>query len=77
MLAEGFDFVCVDFYEIDGHVYFGEITFTPAAGNLHRRRPHKFERRKKISPVEKFTAGIFCAIIAAKISRTLRRLSDA
>ncbi len=33
-LAEGFAFVRVDFYEIDGRVYFGEMTFTPAAGNL-------------------------------------------
>jgi len=33
-LAEGFAFVRVDFYEIDGHVYFGEMTFTPGAGNF-------------------------------------------
>lgn len=32
-LAEGFAFVRVDFYEIDGKVYFGEMTFTPGAGN--------------------------------------------
>ncbi len=34
-LAEGFDFVRVDFYEVDGHVYFGEMTFTPGAGNFY------------------------------------------
>lgn len=34
-LAEGFAFVRVDFYEIDGKVYFGEMTFTPGAGNFH------------------------------------------
>ncbi len=34
-LAEGFAFVRVDFYEIDGRVYFGEMTFTPGAGNFH------------------------------------------
>ena len=34
-LAEGFDFVRVDFYEIDGKVYFGEMTFTPGAGNFY------------------------------------------
>ncbi|MBR4151370.1 MAG: hypothetical protein IKT98_00240 [Selenomonadaceae bacterium] len=34
-LAEGFSFVRVDFYEIEGRVYFGEMTFTPAAGNLY------------------------------------------
>lgn len=34
VLAEGFSFVRVDFYEIDGEVYFGEMTFTPGAGNF-------------------------------------------
>ena len=34
VLAEGFAFVRVDFYEIDGEVYFGEMTFTPGAGNF-------------------------------------------
>lgn len=34
-LAEGFAFVRVDFYEIDGKVYFGEMTFTPGAGNFY------------------------------------------
>ncbi|MBO4780091.1 MAG: hypothetical protein J5497_05595 [Selenomonadaceae bacterium] len=33
-LAEDFAFVRVDFYEIDGKVYFGEMTFTPGAGNF-------------------------------------------
>ncbi|MBR4903240.1 MAG: hypothetical protein IKZ53_01050 [Selenomonadaceae bacterium] len=33
-LAEGFAFVRVDFYEIEGKVYFGEMTFTPGAGNF-------------------------------------------
>lgn len=31
-LSEPFEFVRVDFYEIDGQVYFGEMTFTPAGG---------------------------------------------
>ena len=31
-LAEGFIFVRVDLYEIDGRVYFGEMTFIPGAG---------------------------------------------
>ena len=31
-LAEGFVFVRVDLYEIDGRVYFGEMTFIPGAG---------------------------------------------
>ena len=34
-LAEGFAFVSVDFYEIEGKVYFGEMTFTPGAGNFY------------------------------------------
>ena len=33
-LSEGFAFVRVDFYEIGGRVYFGEMTFTPAAGSM-------------------------------------------
>lgn len=31
-LAQGFDFVRVDFYEVNGKPYFGEMTFTPAGG---------------------------------------------
>ena len=34
-LSEGFAFVRVDFYEIEDKVYFGEMTFTPAAGNFY------------------------------------------
>lgn len=34
-LAEGFAFVRVDFYEIGGKVYFGEMTFTPGADNFY------------------------------------------
>ncbi|MBE8952925.1 MAG: hypothetical protein SR1Q7_07255 [Quinella sp. 1Q7] len=71
MLAKGFAFVRVDFYEIDGHVYFGEITFTSAAGNLHRRRPHKFERPIKISHVGNLRRGFFCAIITEKFFNRL------
>lgn len=32
MLACGITFVRVDFYNVDGHIYFGEITFFPASG---------------------------------------------
>lgn len=32
VLSEGFPFVRVDFYEIDGVIYFGEMTFTPNSG---------------------------------------------
>lgn len=31
-LAEGFPFVRVDFYNVQGKIYFGEMTFYPAAG---------------------------------------------
>lgn len=31
ILAEGFDFVRVDLYEVKGKIWFGELTFTPAA----------------------------------------------
>ncbi len=32
LLSTGFPFVRVDFYEIQGRMYFGELTFTPAGG---------------------------------------------
>jgi hypothetical protein len=32
MLGRDFEFVDVDFYEVDGRVYFGEMTFSPAGG---------------------------------------------
>ena len=31
-LAEGLGFVRVDFYEVEGRLYFGEMTFTPESG---------------------------------------------
>ncbi|WP_106475803.1 ATP-grasp fold amidoligase family protein [Phytohalomonas tamaricis] len=31
-LAEGFSYVRVDFYIVEEHIYFGEMTFTPTAG---------------------------------------------
>ncbi len=31
-LSKGIRFLRVDFYEVDGHVYFGELTFYPLAG---------------------------------------------
>lgn len=32
LLSEGIDFVRVDLYNIDGNIYFGEMTCTPASG---------------------------------------------
>lgn len=37
-LCKDFKFVRVDFYEIDGKVYFGELTFIPSAAYIHYRR---------------------------------------
>ena len=31
VLSSDFDFVRVDLYDVDGKIYFGELTFTPAA----------------------------------------------
>ena len=33
-ISEGFSFVRVDLYNINGKIYFGEMTFTPAAGYI-------------------------------------------
>ena len=33
-LCEEFIFVRVDFYEIAGKIYFGELTFMPSTGNV-------------------------------------------
>jgi hypothetical protein len=42
-LAKGLDFVRIDFYEIGGKPYFGEMTFTPEAG-LGRFDPPENDR---------------------------------
>ena len=36
-LAQGFKFVRIDFYCINGFPRFGEMTFTPCSGNLELR----------------------------------------
>ena len=43
-LSEGLDFVRVDIYSIDGKIYFGEMTFMPAAGSF-RLMPEDWENR--------------------------------
>lgn len=43
VLGKGFDFVRIDFYEIGGKPYFGEMTFTPEAG-LGRFDPPEIDR---------------------------------
>ncbi|GKS58316.1 glycosyl transferase [Nitrospira sp.] len=41
-LASGLDFVRVDLYNIAGHIYFGEFTLTPTAGEL-RLKPASWD----------------------------------
>jgi hypothetical protein len=38
-LSEGFDFVRVDLFNVDGRIYFGELTFTPSAGWIRFEPP--------------------------------------
>ena len=38
-LSRGIPFVRVDFYEVNGKLYFGELTFYPSAGFDKKRRP--------------------------------------
>ena len=63
-LAEGFPFVRVDFYEIDGQVYFGEMTFTPGAGNFYYKSEGTDEylgsllTLPKITPPPQLTSGV-------------------
>lgn len=42
-LGKDFTFARVDLYDVDGHVYFGEITHNPGGG-LVRLRPRAFDR---------------------------------
>ena len=38
-LSKGFPEVRIDFYDIDGRLYFGEMTFTSAAGLMRFYSP--------------------------------------
>ncbi|MBW3141222.1 hypothetical protein KUV56_17130 [Ferrimonas balearica] len=42
-LAEDFDFCRVDFYNVDGAIYFGEMTFAPSGGTAPFK-PQEFDR---------------------------------
>lgn len=42
-LAQDFEFVRIDLYNVDGHTYFGEMTHFPGGG-LVRLRPREFDR---------------------------------
>ena len=41
-LSENIKFVRIDFYEINGKVYFGEITFYPGSG-FEEFEPEKYD----------------------------------
>lgn len=43
-LSEGFPFVRVDLYNVNGHIYFGELTFTPANG-MDKFEPIEWDRK--------------------------------
>lgn len=43
-LSAGHDFVRVDLYDVHGHVYVGELTFTPGSGNV-RFHPDEWNTR--------------------------------
>lgn len=43
ILSKDIPFVRVDFYEINGHIYFGELTFYPGAG-FEEFTPDKWDR---------------------------------
>lgn len=44
ILSEGFSYVRVDFYEIDGKILFGEMTFTSDSGYLPHKRTWTYEK---------------------------------
>jgi hypothetical protein len=44
LLSRGFGFVRVDLYNIDGRIYFGEMTFTPGGGGFRLIPPEWDER---------------------------------
>lgn len=46
-LSQGFDFVRVDLYDVEGRVYFGELTFTPANGVFPSYKQKLLEREGK------------------------------
>ncbi len=42
LLSEGFPFIRVDLYEVNGNIYFGELTFYPSAA-LERFQPEEWD----------------------------------
>lgn len=52
ILSEGFKFVRVDLYDIDGKIYFGEMTFTPGNGILPWRPDEANEKLGELLNLE-------------------------
>ncbi|MBQ3725761.1 MAG: hypothetical protein II902_01690 [Selenomonadaceae bacterium] len=48
ILSKNFSYVRVDFYEIEGQIYFGEMTFMPDAGFIPYKRTWTYERDLEI-----------------------------
>lgn len=44
VLSKGIPFVRIDFYEVSGRVYFGEITFFPASG-MEKFIPEEIDKK--------------------------------
>lgn len=47
-LSKGFKFVRVDLYNLDGKIYFGELTFSPMAGLVYYNTPEALEYLGKL-----------------------------
>lgn len=43
-LSEGLDYVRIDLYNVDGKIYFGEFTFTPAEGTM-KLKPESWDAK--------------------------------
>lgn len=69
-LASEFQFVRVDLYNVDGNVYFGELTFTPAGG-LTKFSPIEKDREYAQKIITQSTKKI---LLAASTSKKKNRL---
>lgn len=52
-LSKGFEFVRVDLYSLNGKIYFGELTFTPAAGLVQYNTPEALNYLGSLIKLEK------------------------
>ena len=56
ILSEGFSYVRVDFYEIEGKLLFGEMTFTSDSGYLPHKNAWTYERDSAVGDMLKLPA---------------------